>query len=76
MRLAWRDSKADSIGYGTPLTTVWERDLYERIARNLTERGLTLNSAFHIFDQDNDGQISPQEFRNTLLITLRMAISE
>jgi hypothetical protein len=50
MRLAWRDSKADSIGYGTPLTQVWERDLYERIARNLTERGLTLNSAFHVFD--------------------------
>ena len=76
VRIAWFDSKADSIGYGSPLTQVWERDVYERIARNLIERGLNLQSAFKIFDQDNDGQISPEEFRNTILITLRMPISE
>ena len=46
------------------------------IARNLSERKLNLQSAFNIFDQDGDNLISPQEFRSTLLVTLRIRMSE
>ncbi|OMJ69796.1 hypothetical protein SteCoe_32381 [Stentor coeruleus] len=74
--IAWKDSKADQLGYGSPLTEVWEREVYERIAKSLSSRGLGLDSSFSIFDQDQDGLISPQEFRNTLLITLRLPLSE
>lgn len=76
LRIAWRDSRADAYNYGTPLSQVWEKDIYERIARNLIERGLNMESSFSVFDQDQDGLISPQEFRTTLLITLRLPISE
>ncbi|CAG9333007.1 unnamed protein product [Blepharisma stoltei] len=76
LRIAWRDSKADQIGYGTPLTEAWEREAYERIAKALSARGLGLDSGFAIFDQDQNGLISPQEFRNTILITLRLPLSE
>jgi Ca2+-binding EF-hand superfamily protein len=76
LRIAWRDSRADTYNYGTPLSQVWEKDIYERIARNLIERGLNMESSFSVFDQDQDGLISPQEFRTTLLITLRLPISE
>ena len=76
LRVGWRDSAVDNYGYGTPLTQVWEEDAYERIASGLRDRGLDLKTAFNIFDQDQDGIISPQEFRNTLLITLRMPLSE
>lgn len=74
--IAWKDSKADQLGYGSPLTEVWEREVYDRIAKALSSRGLGLDSGFSIFDQDQDGLISPQEFRNTLLITLRLPLSE
>ena len=76
LRIAWKDSKADEVGYGTPLTQVWEKEAYERIARALSSRGLGLESSFKVFDQDQDGLISPQEFRNTILITLRIPLSE
>jgi protein fantom len=76
LRIAWKDSKTDEIGYGTPLTQIWEKESYERIARALSARGLGLESGFKVFDQDQDGLISPQEFRNTILITLRLPLSE
>ena len=76
IRIAWRDSKADQTGYGTPLTEVWEKESYERIAKALASRGLGIESGFKVFDQDQDGLISPQEFRNTILITLRLPLSE
>lgn len=76
IRIAWRDSKADQIGYGTPMTQIWEKEAYERIAKALSSRGLGIDSGFRVFDQDQDGLISPQEFRNTILITLRLPLSE
>jgi len=66
MRSAADSSKAD----------VLERDLWQRIATNLKTRGLTIESAFNIFDQDQDGLVSAQEFRNSLLITLRVQMTE
>ena len=66
MRSAADSSKAD----------ILERDLWQRIATNLKSRGLTIESAFNIFDQDQDGLVSAQEFRNTLLITLRVQMTE
>ena len=76
LRAEWIDSKVDQIGYGTPLTEVWEKEAYERIAKGLSSRGLGIESSFKVFDQDQDGLISPQEFRNTILITLRIPLSE
>jgi len=76
MRITWQDSRVESLGYGTPLTKVWEREVFERIASNLLNRELTLEAAFNIFDQDQDGQISASEFRNTVLMTLRLPISD
>ena len=76
LRVAWKDSKVDELGYGTPLTEMWEREAYERIGKALSSRGLGLESGFKVFDQDQDGLISPQEFRNTILLTLRLPLSE
>lgn len=76
MRITWQDSRVESLGYGTPLTKVWEREVFERIAANLLNRELTLEAAFNIFDQDQDGHISASEFRNTVLMTLRLPISD
>jgi Ca2+-binding EF-hand superfamily protein len=76
IRISWIDSKVDQIGYGTPLSQVWEREAYQRIAKALSSRGLGMESSFNVFDQDSDGLVSPQEFRNTILITLRVPLSE
>lgn len=76
LRIGWRDSRVDNRNHGTPLTDVWEKEAYSRIAKSLSARGLTVESAFSIFDQDQDGLISAQEFRNTLLLTLRLPFSE
>ena len=76
MRLTWQDSRVESLGYGTPLTKVWEREVFERISANLLTRELTLEAAFNIFDQDQDGIVSSSEFRNTILMTLRVPISD
>lgn len=58
VKIAWSDSKQDEIGYGTPMTRVWEVELYKKIAENLKQRGLNIDNSFNIFDQDNDGLIS------------------
>lgn len=73
LELHWQDmrSAADS-----SKADILERDLWQRIATNLKARGLTIESAFNIFDQDQDGLVSAQEFRNTLLITLRTQLTE
>lgn len=76
IRIGWRDSRVENRSSGTSLSEVWEKEAYSRIAKNLTARGLNVESAFSIFDQDQDGLISAQEFRNTLLLTLRLPFSE
>ena len=42
-----------------------------RLANALKEKGLNVESAFNIFDQDNRGEISIMNFTNTILFTLK-----
>ena len=35
VKIGWTDSKQDEVRYGTPMTRVWELELYKKIADNL-----------------------------------------
>jgi len=74
IRVYWEDSTS-SFG-GTPLTKVWEQEICRKIAGNLKQRGLTVESAYNIFDSNQDGYISADEFSNTLNITLQLQVSQ
>ena len=45
--------------------------LLVKLAAILREKGLNMNSAFKIFDKDNEGQISLDNFRSELLFTFK-----
>ena len=47
-----------------------------KLASILRDKGLNMNSAFNIFDKDNEDQISLDNFRSTLLFTLKFKENE
>lgn len=56
------------------MTKSWEHDLILRISAALRSKGLNLDSAFRIFDQDRDNLINYHDFEGTLLGTLNMGL--
>ena len=52
-------------------TKAFDDLLIIKLANALKEKGLNVESAFNIFDQDNKGEISIMNFTNTVLFTLK-----
>ncbi len=52
-------------------TKAFDDILIIKLANALKEKGLNVESAFNIFDQDNKGEISIMNFTNTVLFTLK-----
>jgi len=57
-------------------TNAYEDKIVQKVALKLKEKGLNLDSAFKIFDRDDKGEISIQDFHNTCIFTLKCATGQ
>ena len=55
---------------------IYEDDLIIKLAESLKQKGLNIESAFNIFDIDRMNEISLDNFKNTLLFTLKFSTNQ
>lgn len=72
-QIAYENEEKSKIPYETK---AWEEGLVIKLADLLKHKGLNLNSAFEIFDQDNKHAISLVNFKDTLLFTLKFTSNQ
>ena len=57
-------------------TNIYHDNLIVKLANALKEKGLNIESAFNIFDIDNRKEISLDNFKNTLIFTLKFTTNQ
>ena len=71
----------EEISLGNEMTMVKYEEIYEdkliiKLAESLKQKGLNIASAFNIFDIDNMNEISIDNFKNTLIFTLKFTTNQ